>query len=805
MENLLNGLFGSLIGALVSVLVLFLANWHASRQFKSDLDARRVERELPVIADMVRTLANEIGRDHLDSKWCESLRERSIFLNLHARDKAVEAWRKKSEEFGQPAANHPLFLAARMHVLSLQITAQFPNVVEPKLFKSNGPFSPKFEPILTTAYTLGATRFDDSTGSGSPTDLGRLWRIVLEWWQRAFQRVRRGVTGSEAPTILNRSQVGSSQFNEVKWSEVRNKWTSNSKIVDEELERLIRELNRWPSTTLSDQEEIFDTFVDRARRIATSILVCADLLVGGTGDICDGLVQRIAAPESLARDLSELITLLKNPHYDQQRMTLETLSRGDDWYSGELPDPAKALNWGGEFEISIIYAGSDMEQPYFCTHFVQYRDAHPSSEFQDSTHLVSLASHWPLELRGWVSDSTLGYGRYVVHLCGDGDEHLIDETIAKHFDFLWQVHDLWPPQTEDDLYLFFDGESLHPPTLKDLRREFAPVQNPKASAPTAQHDGSDASVNTATETPEPRRNASELARYLQTRVKGQRHATDQIAERLILTRQNLDIRPERPNGVFLFVGPTGVGKTELAREIAFHEYGSYDRLIRVDMSELADRSAVSRLIGPHPGYVGSDDPSGWLTTRVAAMPQCVVLLDEVEKAHLSVWNTFLQVFDAGQLTDGRGRSANFKDALIIMTSNLGSATSATSLGFGKPATQASLTRERVHQAVKDEMPPELLNRIDDIVLFDALSAEVIAEIAHTAIDEACRRLAENGRQLTITPGVIDWLAQTGYNPAYGARHLQRAIERELLTPVAKAKGPAVTARIVDGRLAVTPT
>ncbi len=164
----------------------------------------------------------------------------------------------------------------------------------------------------------------------------------------------------------------------------------------------------------------------------------------------------------------------------------------------------------------------------------------------------------------------------------------------------------------------------------------------------------------------------DLAEVLRARVRGQDDAIDTVATRLALTRAGLDLRPQRPNGVFLFAGPTGVGKTELATQIAVAEYGSPDALIRLDMSEYGEYEfGLTRLIGVGQGYVGSSEPDGWLTTRVTRTPRSVVLLDEIEKAHSSVWNTFLQVFDAGRLTDGCGVTASFSETIVIMTSNIG--------------------------------------------------------------------------------------------------------------------------------------
>jgi hypothetical protein len=271
------------------------------------------------------------------------------------------------------------------------------------------------------------------------------------------------------------------------------------------------------------------------------------------------------------------------------------------------------------------------------------------------------------------------------------------------------------------------------------------------------------------------------------RIRGQDAAVEKIAERLNLTRARLDLRPERPNGVFLFAGPTGVGKTELALQIAIAEYGGSDRLIRLDMSEYADREfGIARLLGSAPGYVGYGDPEAWLTTRVSRNPGSVILLDEIEKAHPGVWNTFLQVFDAGRLTDGRGNTVSFSETVVIMTSNLGVREStANPVGFGDQ-NRAGAGAARQLAVIKQTLAPELLNRLDEVILFDPLSLDSIAEIAESELAAAVSRIATSGWDVSYDPGVPRRLAETGYSPAYGARHLHRNIEREFLGLVARS-------------------
>ena len=303
----------------------------------------------------------------------------------------------------------------------------------------------------------------------------------------------------------------------------------------------------------------------------------------------------------------------------------------------------------------------------------------------------------------------------------------------------------------------------------------------------------------------PIRAASEgLAMALARTVKGQPEAIARVARRLTLTRANLDLRPDRPNGVFLFVGPTGVGKTQLAKEIAVAEYGGPDRLIRLDMSEYAHDWAISRIAGPAPGYVGSTEPESWLTTKVSLMPGCVVLLDEIEKAHPRVWNLFLQVFDAGRLTDSRGLTADFSQTVIVMTSNLGVQEARRSaVGFGS-SEDRDVARDRLLAVVRDRMAPELLNRMDEVIVFDALGMAAIEEIAESELVTVRSRLAAAGWVIQWTPEVPIWLASTGYEPSYGARHLQRNIEHEFLTLLATAPSRTLRGQVVDDRLTVTP-
>src|SRR6185437_605328 len=247
--------------------------------------------------------------------------------------------------------------------------------------------------------------------------------------------------------------------------------------------------------------------------------------------------------------------------------------------------------------------------------------------------------------------------------------------------------------------------------------------------------------------------------------------------------------PNRPIGSFLFMGPTGVGKTELSRRLAEFMFNDPDALVRVDMSEFMEKHSVAKLIGAPPGYVGYEE-SGSLTERIRHRPYAVVLFDEIEKAHPEVFNILLQVLDSGHLTDGKGRKVNFKNTIIVLTSNIGAEfiDRMASIGFGKgqgdEAVQYEQVKDKVMGALKDHFRPEFLNRLDDIVIFDVLGKEALGQIVEAQVKEVVERLAAKRIALSISPEVRTWLAEKGYNPQYGARPLKRVIQDKILTPIA---------------------
>jgi ATP-dependent Clp protease ATP-binding subunit ClpB len=280
---------------------------------------------------------------------------------------------------------------------------------------------------------------------------------------------------------------------------------------------------------------------------------------------------------------------------------------------------------------------------------------------------------------------------------------------------------------------------------------------------------------------------------LHERVVGQDEAIEAVATALRRSRAGLQ-DPDRPIGSFLFLGPTGVGKTELARALAEFMFDSQDAMIRIDMSEYMEKHSVSRLVGAPPGYVGYEE-GGQLTEAVRRRPYAVVLLDEIEKAHSDVFNTLLQVMDDGRLTDGQGRTVDFKNTVLIMTSNI-------------PVLEGS-SEARIRDALLEHFKPEFINRLDDIVRFDSLTREQISEIVELQVARVIERVAERGVRVTLTDNAREMLGNMGYDPTYGARPLRRVIQKQLTDRLALAllageirAGDSVNVDTREGELAL---
>ena len=272
-----------------------------------------------------------------------------------------------------------------------------------------------------------------------------------------------------------------------------------------------------------------------------------------------------------------------------------------------------------------------------------------------------------------------------------------------------------------------------------------------------------------------------LEAQLHGRVVGQEQAVTAVADAIQRSRAGLS-DPNRPIASFLFLGPTGVGKTELSKALAAQLFDSEEAMVRIDMSEYMEKHSVSRLIGAPPGYVGYE-AGGQLTEAVRRRPYAVILFDEVEKAHPDVFNVMLQILDDGRVTDGQGRTVDFTNAVLILTSNIGSQ-SILDLG-GDDGQHDEMTR-RVNDALRSHFRPEFLNRLDDQIIFHSLRREELRAIVSLQVERLRKRLSERKLSLSISDGASDWLANAGYDPVYGARPLKRAIQRELETPIAKA-------------------
>ena len=273
---------------------------------------------------------------------------------------------------------------------------------------------------------------------------------------------------------------------------------------------------------------------------------------------------------------------------------------------------------------------------------------------------------------------------------------------------------------------------------------------------------------------------------LHQRVVGQDEAIQAVTAAVRRSRAGLQ-DPNRPIGSFIFLGPTGVGKTELARALAEFLFDDEHNMVRIDMSEYQERHTVARLIGAPPGYIGFDE-GGQLTEAVRRRPYSVVLFDEIEKAHPEVFNVFLQVLDDGRLTDGQGRTVDFRNTVIIMTSNIGSQ-------YILDVSDEETMRERVMGALHNHFRPEFLNRVDEVVLFHRLRKEQLREIAAIQLGHVRQLLAKREIGVTVTEAALDMLIDEGYDPVYGARPLKRVLQQRIVDPLAMK---LITGEVRDG-------
>jgi ATP-dependent Clp protease ATP-binding subunit ClpB len=268
---------------------------------------------------------------------------------------------------------------------------------------------------------------------------------------------------------------------------------------------------------------------------------------------------------------------------------------------------------------------------------------------------------------------------------------------------------------------------------------------------------------------------------LHRRVVGQDEAVTAVADAIQRARAGL-ADPNRPTASFIFLGPTGVGKTELAKALASYLFDTEDALVRIDMSEYMEKHAVSRLIGAPPGYVGYEE-GGQLTESIRRRPYAVILFDEIEKAHPDVFNVMLQILDDGRVTDAQGHTVDFKNSVIIMTSNIGSQYI---MDVAGDESEYDEMRRRVMEAMRNSFRPEFLNRIDEIIIFHPLQKHELRYIVQLQVKRLEQRLADRKMSLKLSDSALDFLAEVGYDPVFGARPLKRAIQRELETQIAKA-------------------
>ena len=304
---------------------------------------------------------------------------------------------------------------------------------------------------------------------------------------------------------------------------------------------------------------------------------------------------------------------------------------------------------------------------------------------------------------------------------------------------------------------------------------------------------------------------TQLEKALKRRVVGQDHVIGRIASRVAMAQRGLTgASNKRPLGVFFFAGPTGVGKTEMAKAIADALFDPGDNMIRLDMSEYSQDWMISKITGPAPGYRGCDQPAGWLTTRVAKNPHSLILLDEFEKADPEIWQVFLQTFDEGHMTDSSGYVADFSKTVIVMTSNIGSqAFTNTDFGFADPTDTTSKAANaeragRVVAAVRNRLPPELFNRVDEAFVFNALNDEVMTEIAKTRLKQVSAELTDAGYSVKFTPAVAKLVARHESDPSLGARPMNRAIDKLIREPLSEIPKGVYKTAVAQGLIVFRP-